>query len=238
MYRGFTGVAQKNTHAYSLDASFIRRINSSMLYFNSESISATAIVWDYVGDNVHILTNYHISNIVQYEEVFPPMHQKSGKKRKVHDDGDGDVITLSNESITMTFQLSSEIFLCYDKEKDYAVLQLSKAGFTMPRMPLLLMLEFFRKIHAFGYIGQSKELNVTHGEISWIIPYGFTTSLLTEYSGAAILCDDETGYAVGYTGRDVDASEAKNYRFDAVIRATKRSPCPTYSTSGKGVWKK
>lgn len=70
------------------------------------------------------------------------MHQKSGKKRKVHDDGDGDVITLSNESITMTFQLSSEIFLCYDKEKDYAVLQLPKEGFTMPRIPLLLMLEF------------------------------------------------------------------------------------------------
>ncbi len=230
-----------------MDASLIERISSSILYLTSESISATAIVWDYVGDKVLILTNYHTWNIKEYKKIFPQppkesLPKESKKKRKVNED---DLITLSNETIQMSFPLSSETFLCYNMEEDYAVLQLPKDGFTMERIPITLNVGLCLKIHAFGYIGHTKEFNVTHGEISSMIPHGFTMSLLSApgYSGAAILSDG-AGRAVGYMGGNLDASTAKNsqhqsyaFKFDTVITATHRTTIPTSSPSGKSVRK-
>ena len=62
----------------------------------------------------------------------------------------------------------------------------------MPRIPVSLDVSLTLKIHAFGYIGHTKEFNITGGEVSSFIPYGFTMNLLSAggFSGAAILAEE------------------------------------------------
>lgn len=242
-----TGGAGQNTHIYSLDNALISRIKSSILCLTGEHISATAIVWNFVGDKVLILTNYHTWDNKEFEKVFPPLLKKSKKrkKRKVTDEDEDDSIemTLSNDFISKNFHLSSEMFSHYDVDEDYAVLQLPIDGFSMQRIPINLEVGVCLKIHAFGYVGHTGKLNITPGEVSSIIVEGFTMSLLSApgYSGAAILSDG-AGLAVGYMGGNLNASKDKNsqhqsyaFRFDAVMMATQRDVTPTSSPSVKGV---
>lgn len=223
-----------------MDPLLVASISSSILHVTCDYVSSTAIVWDYDGDNVLILTNYHTWDVEEYNKIFPP--PTDSKKRKAEDeDEDEDVssygtITLKNDNFTYSFILSSKTFLCWNKHEDYAVLQLPKDSFHMPRIPVSLSyIGLCIKIHAFGYIGHTESLNVTNGEIASMLPHGFTTTILSApgYSGAAILCD-ASGRAIGYMSGNLDASKEKNsqhqshaFRFDALIVATHRKVTPT-----------
>jgi hypothetical protein len=226
-----------------LNPSLIERISSSILRITCCHDVATAIVWDYVGDNVLILTNYHTWNGSEYKHIFPPPPTNAKRKHNVKAEKS---FTLSNENFRMSFPLSSDIFLCYDEDDDYAILKLPKDGFTMQRIPISLSVGICLKIHAFGYIGHTEVINVTPGNISSMVPYGFTMSFLSapEYSGAAILSNGE-GRAVGYMmcgnldARESIHSQHQSYahKFDKVIRATNRTHTPTSFPSGKSVRK-
>lgn len=219
---------------------------------------ATAIVWDYTSTAVLLLTNYHTWDCADFRYCFPPAppvakkgkasnnskaNKTKGKRKRDEDDEDDEpmVVTFhNNEDFSHELTVRSSVFHSYKKDEDFAVLKIPKAGFTMPRIPTSLEVSLTLKIHAFGYIGHSKQFNVSGGEISGLITEGFTMLLSAGgYSGAAILADGY-GRAVGYMGGNLDASKDKNsqhqsyaFRFDRVIHATNRQITPTSSPAGK-----
>lgn len=214
-------------------------------------VIATAIVWDYTDTDVLLLTNYHTWDTADFRYCFPPAPRKKSKtnetknKRK-RDEEEGDdesmVVTFHNdEDFSHELKVVSSVFHSFDKDDDFAVLKIPKADFSMPRIPISLEVFLTLRIHAFGYIGHTREFNVSGGEISGLIADGFTMNLLSAggYSGAAILADGY-GRAVGFMGGNLDASKDKNSqhqsygcRFDRVIRATQRQITPTSSPAGK-----
>lgn len=216
-------------------------------------INVTAIVWDYTDEKVQILTNYHTWDCEEFKNIFPPKQQdtlkkkakisKNTKNKNDNEENDSIILTLSNSDFRMEFILISDVFLVWDINEDYAVIQLPKNGFCMSRIPIALSLRLTQRVHAFGYIGHTGEFNITPGEVCSIIPRGFTMSLLSApgYSGAAILSDG-LGRAIGYMGGNLDASAIKNsqhqayaFRFDEVAIATRRQESPSSSPSGKVV---
>mmetsp|Transcript_33224 Transcript_33224/g.65964 ORF Transcript_33224/g.65964 Transcript_33224/m.65964 type:complete len:162 (+) Transcript_33224:554-1039(+) len=150
----------------------------------------------------------------------------------------------NNDDFSYELIMDSSVFHSYEKDEDFAVLKIPKDKFTMPRIPISLAVSLTLKIHAFGYIGHSKQFNVSGGEISGLVTEGFTMNLSAGgYSGAAILADGY-GRAVGYMGGNYDASSNKNsqhqsyaFRFDRVIHATGRRISPANFPAGKGVSK-
>lgn len=241
--------------AQSLDQELIDRIRSSVLCVSvvSEELSkekekvvvdnviATAIVWDYTANDVLILTNYHTWDDDEFRYCFPPPDKKNkGTKRKNDEDEEIDPVKLrlSNEDeFEYEFVLTADMFQSFGKDEDFAVLKLPKSSFKMQRIPVSFDISLTLKIHAFGYIGHTKAFNVTPGEVTGMVPYGFTMSPLSAegFSGAALVADSK-GRAVGYMGGNLDASKDKNsqhqsygLRFDKVIVATKRQVTPTYS---------
>lgn len=206
-------------------------------------------MWDYTSKDVLLLTNFHTWDDDEFRYCFPPADAPASKKRKKRkrkdeedDEGDPVQLKLHNEDeFEFSFALTSDLFHSWEKEEDFAVLKLPKAHFTMRRIPISLGISLALKIHAFGYIGHTKQFNISGGEVSGLIVEGFTMNLLSAggFSGAAVLADSY-GRAVGYMGSNLDASTDKNsqhqsygFRFDRVILATKRQVTPTYSPAGK-----
>jgi hypothetical protein len=226
--------------AHALDRDLITRIRSSVLCIKRAdgSVVSNAIVWDYTSSTVLLLTNYHT-----WDQEFKYCFPLKPKKRKKSNTDDPPVrITLSNDDFQHEFAVTYEVFQSWHKEEDFAVLELPKEGFTMLRIPVSLDVSLTLKVHAFGYIGHTNELNISSGEVSSLIPQGFTLNLLSAggFSGAAIIADGY-GRAIGYMGGNLDASKDKNsqhqsycYRFDHVITATNRQSTPTKSPSGNG----
>eukprot|EP01039_Chlorochromonas_danica_P011368 gene11366-12698_t len=230
-------------------------IRSSVLILSNEEgeVLATVIVWDYTDSKVLLLTNYHTWDSREYKYCFPPKlpakkstsKPKASRKRKTQQHEDNHVVlTLgNNDDFEHKFIVTSDVFHSWEKDEDFAVLTLPKVGFTMPRIPISLCVSLTLKIHAFGYVGHTKQFNVSGGEISGLLPDGFAMNLLSAggYSGAAIIADG-CGRAVGYMGGNLDASKEKNsqhqsygYRFDRVFHATGRQlMTPTNSPAGKG----
>jgi hypothetical protein len=229
---------------------------------STEEVVATAIVWDYADDHVYILTNYHTWETEDYFYCFPPpgnskkrkapdIKKKKGGKNK-SDDEDSDcneemgpvTMKLYNENgFSYEFELSSDTFLCCEKDEDFAVLKLPRSEFTLPRIPISLNLLVTMKIHAFGYIGHTKTFNITRGEVINLIPEGFTMNLLSAegFSGAAILAD-VFGRAVGYMAGNLDASKNKNsqhqsyaFTFNRVAVVTKRKVTPSNFPAGVAI---
>jgi hypothetical protein len=254
----YNTVSQAPQAAQALDNELIDRIRSSVLSLSNEEgeVFATVIVWDYTDSEVLLLTNYHTWDSCEYKYCFPPKlpaekstskpKAKTGLKRKAQEDENEDnhvVLTLGNDfDFEHEFVVTSDVFHSWEKDEDFAVLTLPKAGFTMPRIPISLGVSLTLKIHAFGYVGHTKQFNVSGGEISGLLPDGFAMNLLSAggYSGAAIIADS-CGRAVGYMGGNLDASKEKNsqhqsygYRFDRVFHATGRQLTPTNSPAGKG----
>eukprot|EP01031_Cornospumella_fuschlensis_P031465 gene31465-38031_t len=140
------------------------------------------------------------------------------------------------------FDVTSEVFRCWDERHDFAVLELPRSAFTMARIPVYLGgLQQTMMIHAFGHIGYSGSFNITGGEVSSFIPHGFSMNLLSAlgYSGAAILADG-VGRAVGYIGGNWDSSKGNNsqhqaywYKFDIAVESTGRQATPTSSPFSK-----
>jgi len=246
--------------AQALDNELIDRIRSSVLSLSNEEgeVFATVIVWDYTDSEVLLLTNYHTWDSYEYKYCFPPKlpakkstsKPKASLKRKAQEDEDEDennhvVLTLgNNDDFDYEFIVTSDVFHSWEKDEDFVVLTLPKAGFTMPRIPISLGVSLNLKIHAFGYVGHTKQFNVSGGEISGLLPDGFAMNLLSAggYSGAAIIADS-CGRAVGYMGGNLDASKEKNsqqqsygYRFDRVFHATGREL--TTPTNSPTCWKK
>jgi hypothetical protein len=213
----------------ALESDVIDRISSAVLCLSSSEggVIATAIGWDYTADEVLILTNYHTWNVEEFKYCFPP----NNRKRKIKEDEHDPVkLKLHNRDFQHEFVVTSKLFSCFDKDEDYAVLKLPRAGFTMPRIRVNLGVAATMHIHVFGYIGHTSELNISAGEVSGLIPHGFTMTPLSApgYSGAAIIADGH-GRAVGYMGGNLDAGKKNNsqhqsygFRFDQVIIATKR----------------
>lgn len=228
--------------AQALDQELIDRISSSVLCVSdvkSGEVIGTAIVWDHTSENeVLLLTNYHTWDVDEFSYCFPPPQKKSKNKRKFSLDPVN--LRLRNEkNFVHEFVLTSDLFYKWEKDEDFAVLKLPSTGFTMSRIPIYLVVSLTLKIHAFGYIGHTKQFNVTGGEVSGMIPEGFVMNLLSAggFSGAAVLAD-VCGRAVGYMGGNLDASKDKNsqhqsyaFRFDRVIHATGRKVTPTTSPS-------
>ena len=221
----------------------VSRISSSVLCLSTadSEVVATAIVWDYTANHVLLLTNYHTWDSDEFRYCFPPKPKKNNKKRKSGEEENVPVtLKLRNENgFHFEFDVVTDLFHCYDKENDFAVLKLPKDGFTMSRIPVTYDVSLTLKIHAFGYIGHTNEFNVSGGEISGFFPNGFTMNFLSAggYSGAAIVADGY-GRAVGYMGGNLDSSYDKNsqhqsyaFRFDVVVLRTNRKPSPTNSPS-------
>jgi len=214
-------------------------------------VIANVIVWDYTDSEVLLLTNYHTWDSYEYKYCFPPKlpakkstsKPKASLKRKAQENEDNHIVlTLKNYDFIHKFNVTSDVFHSWEKNNDFAVLTLPKAGFTMQRIPISLSVSLTLKIHAFGYVGHTKQFNVSGCEISGLLPNGFVMNLLSAggYSGAAIIADS-CGRAIGYMGGNLDASKEKNsqhqsyaYRFDHVINATTRQQTPTNSPAGKG----
>jgi hypothetical protein len=247
--------------AQSLDDELIDRIKSSVLSLSNEEgvLFATVVVWDYTDSEVLLLSNYHTWESSEFNYCFPPKppavkssskaKKKTSLKRKYREDYSGEdehnnvVLVLGNDdNFKQEFVVTSKIFHSSQKDEDFVVFKLPKGGFTMPRIPISLSVSLTLKIHAFGYLGHSKQLNVSGGEIAGLRPDGFVMNLLSAegYSGAAIIADS-CGRAVGYMGGNWNTSEKKNsqhqsygYRFDRVFHATQRKLTPTNSPAGKG----
>ena len=220
---------------------------------NDDSMIANAFVWDYTDSEVLILTNYHTWKSEDFKYCFPPEpkqnvghKRKVSRKRKVSDNDDQDPVTIvlrnSDDNFEHKFLVKQDLFKYVDESADFAVLQLPKAGFDMKRIPVSLDIRTTLCIHAIGYVGHTGFFNVTGGEVSGLIPEGFTMNLLSApgFSGAAIIAD-YGGKAVGYMGGNLDASNHKNsqhqsygYRFDKVLLATNRKDSPANSPAGKG----
>lgn len=243
--------------AQALEQDLIDRIQSSVLCVSNtdEDVIATAIVWDYTEDHVLLLTNYHTWDEDEFRYCFPPDKNKKRKREKAKGkskgkfkggDEDGGIepveLKLRNEDgFGHNFQLTADLFHSWEKDEDFAILKLPKAGFTMQRIPISLGISLTLRIHAFGYIGHTKQFNISGGEVAGFIAEGFTMNLLSAggFSGAAIIADGR-GRCVGYMGGNLDASHDKNsqhqsygFRFDRVILATKRETTPTNSPAGK-----
>jgi hypothetical protein len=206
-------------------------------------VVATAIVWDYTDSEVLLLTNYHTWDSNEFRYCFPPTKKKTAGKRKAEAKEDTPVnLTLNNDDgFEHVFIVTSDIFHSVEEEEDFAVLKLCKAGFTMPRIPISFSVSLTLKIHAFGYVGHTKQFNVSGGEICGFVPEGFVMNLFSAggYSGSAIIADS-CGRAIGFMGGNFDASNEKNsqhqsygFRFDRVVQATKRKVTPTSSPAGK-----
>jgi hypothetical protein len=193
-------------------------------------------VWDYTDEHVLILTNYHTWNVGEFKYCFPP--KNVNKKRKFRDDEHENLTLINRDGLRYDFALTKDSFSNYVSEEfDYVVLKLPKSNFTIERIPISLDVHLTLKIHAFGYIGHTKEFNISGGEVSGNIPSGFTMNLLSApgFSGAAIVAD-YNGRAVGYLGGNYDASIKPNsqhqsyaFRFDVLVTATKRQMTPTSS---------
>jgi hypothetical protein len=237
-----------SSQAQALADEIVDRIRSSVLCVSNEDgdATATAIVWDYTDTEVLLLTNYHTWDSAEFRYAFPPdsaMAKRKGKRKGGHTD-DQDVTVrfhYDNGDFSREVTITSSVFCAYAKDEDFAVLKIPRTGFNMPRIPISLNVTLTLKIHAFGYIGHSKQFNVSGGEISGLITEGFTMNLLSAggYSGAAILVDGY-GRAVGYMGGNYDASNNKNsqhqsyaFRFDRVMHDTGRQSTPTSSPAGK-----
>lgn len=224
---------------------------------NPNNVIATAIVWDYTNDNeVLILTNYHTWNDEEYSYCLPPTHSavppkksnipttmtsnkkitKKTNKRKKDESEDKNMqdpiqLILRNDvGLNYQFTLTSDLFYRCSPDEDFAILKLPSDHFNMPRILITLETHATQCIHAFGYIGHTNVFAITAGEITGYIPLCFTMNLLSApgYSGAAILADGY-GRAVGYMGRNLNASKEKNsqhhscaYKFDRIIRVTNR----------------
>ena len=240
--------------AQALDQNLIERISSSVMSIRDSNgeVIATAVVWDYTTSHVLLLTNYHTWDDREFKYCFPPPNQairkrkNANRKRKNSEDSEKSEepveLTLSNGDFEHKFVVTSEVFQFCEKEEDFAVLKLPKGGFTMPRIPVGLGVSLTLKVHAFGYIGYTKTLNISSGEVSGFIPEGFSMNLLSAggFSGAAIIADGY-GRAIGYMGGNLDASTKINsqhqsygYRFDRVITVTNRQLTPTKSPLGEG----
>jgi hypothetical protein len=152
-------------------------------------------------------------------------------------------LNFSSKDFNMDFTMSSNIFYKWNKEEDFALFQLPKTGFSMFRIPISLSVRQTQKKRDFVYIGRTEEFNISPGVVCFLKPHGFTMSLLSApgYSGAAILSDG-LGRAIGYLGGNLDASTEKNsqhqayaFRFDDVVRSTRRKESPSSSPGGKVV---
>jgi hypothetical protein len=215
-----------------------------------DSLLANAFVWDYTDSEVLILTNYHTWNSEElFKYCFPPQPQhkkKVGRKRKKSENDDQDPVTIvlhnSDDDFEHKFVVTEALFKYIDETDDFAVLQLPKAGFTMKRIPVSLGVSTTLCIHAIGYVAHTGEFNVTGGEVSGLVPGGFTMNLLSApgYSGAAIVAD-HIGQAIGYMGGNLNVSTEKNsqhqsygYRFDKVLLTAKRKDSPSNSRQAKG----
>jgi hypothetical protein len=230
----------------------LERIGPSVLCIsNSEDrVIGTVVVWDYTPDKVLLLTNYHTWDVEEFKYCFPPNKKtKKGKKpakgkrkKKADDDEENERIKLHNEfEFKHEFVLTADLFHSCNEENDFAVLMLSKDGFTMKRIPVSLEVTRGLKIHSLGYVGHSNVFNSVPGEITSLVPRGFTTNVIFApgYSGAAILAD-YIGRAVGYMGGNWDFGSEKNsqhqsfaFPFGPVILATGRQTSPTNSPSAK-----
>ncbi len=169
--------------------------------------------------------------------------KKTQKKRKINE-VDEDTINLKlmkEGEVIHSFILSSDLFTYWDHKHNFAILKfpISTQFSMLKRIPIRLGIYLNQKIHAFGYIGHTNELNFSGGEITSKIPLGFTINLLSDggYSGAAIFVNYNGG-AVGYMGGNVDASDVKNsqhqsygFKYDLVLEATKRGS--TYNINRK-----
>lgn len=236
--------------AQALDQDLIERISSSVLSirYSGGDVIATAVVWDYTTSHVLLLTNYHTWDDPEFKYCFPPPNpeksipksKNANPKRKYSEDPVH--LTLSNSDFEHEFDVTSEVFQFCEKEEDFAVLQLPRGRFTMPRIPVGLGVSVTLKIHAFGYVGHTRQLNISSGEVSGFIPQGFTMNLLSTggFSGAAIIADGY-GRAIGYMGGNLDESKKNNsqhqsygFRFDRVITVTNRQLTPTKSPLGEG----
>ena len=111
----------------------------------------------------------------------------------------------------------------------------------IPYNPVRLDVFVTLKVHAFGYIGYSSQFNISSGEVSSLIPEGFTMTLLSAggYSGAVIIADT-FGRAVGYMGGNLDVNKENNskdqsygFKFDRVMIVTNRQLTPTKRQLGK-----
>ena len=143
----FLGAGQVPAHA--LDQSLIARISSSVLSIQTldRDVIATAVVWDYIDSEVLVLPNYHTWDAPEYKYCFPPKpknfksNKQTDKKRKrTASDLDEDSVRLilTNDGFRREFVVTSELFHSCEENKDYAVLQLPKDGFTMERLPVFL----------------------------------------------------------------------------------------------------
>lgn len=228
----------------ALDQDLIDKISSSILSIKDlyGVVIATAIVWDYSTTEVFLLTNYHTWAVDEFKYCFPPSKTKKETLKRKKSGQDPEHLTLSSGDFEHTFVVTSEVFQFYEKEEDFAVLKFPINGFTMPKIPVRLDVLVTLKVHAFGYIGHTSQFNISSGEVSSMIPEGFTMNLLSAggFSGAAIIADT-FGRAVGYMGGNLDASKENNsqhqsygFRFDRVITVTKRQLTPTKPQLGKG----
>ena len=213
---------------------------------NADSVISTAIVWDYCGTNVLMLTNYHTWVTEEFRPFFPPL-MKARKKKSDSDEEDDNVanVTLylcdSMGKTILEFDLDSSLFSHYHTEYDFAILSLPRKNFNMPRIPITLVgVDLTLKIHALGFIGHDGNYSIADGIVSSIIPGGFTMNLLSApgFSGAAVLVDVQ-GRAVGYMGGNVNSSSTtvKNsqhqyfaFKFDDVAIATRRQDHPPRSS--------
>ncbi len=192
-------------------------------------------VWDFVGDSVLILTNYHTWE-KDFASVFPPTH----KKRKKNKTSDEEIILRLTDSkdFSKQFNLDSSLFSHFDKDSDYAVLKLSSDGFNMQRIPIdLCGIDLTLKVRTIGFVGHHNELSMSFGEVSSVWAGKFSTTLISApgYSGAAVVSDGY-GRAVGYMFGNFDTANMKNsqhqslaYKFDDLVKATKRRSSPSNS---------
>jgi len=150
-------------NAYTLDKEVRNTITTSILCLklvkgkddeNNNSVISTAIVWDYCGTNVLILTNYHTWVTEEFRPFFPPL-MKARKKKIDSDEEDDNVanVTLSlcdsMGKIILEFDLESSLFTHSHKEYDFAILSLPRENFNMPRIPITLVgVDVTLKVHA------------------------------------------------------------------------------------------
>lgn len=193
----------------ALAQDFNDKICSSVLSINNSdgAVTATAIVWDYTATEVFLLTNYHTWDMDVFKYCFPPT--KSMKRKRP--DQDPEHLSFNSGDFVNSFVVTSEVFQFYSREEDFAVLKFPIDGFVVPRITLRLDVFATLKVLVLGYNGHTSQLNISGGEVSGLIPQGFTLNLLSAggFSGAAIIAD-KFGRAVGYMGRNLNTSEKNN----------------------------
>ena len=238
---------------YAVNLETRAKIESSMLaikFFNGSTweLVATSFVWDFVGDNVLILSNYHTWDSKDFKHLFPPYLKINKNNKKVASDNIDNIelqLVKVNGDVVKEFILCPSIFGICDKDNDFAIMKFSREGFMMKRLPVSLEVGMTMKIHAFGFIGHQEDnitsgcngYNITNGEITALMPNQFYMSLLSApgYSGAAIVSDGY-GHAVGYMYGNLDAGTNKNsqhqslgFTFDGVLKMVRRYDSPPLS---------